>query len=138
MALIPYKHFWDLFDEEWPERWLPEIPSFQAPRIDVYEDNGNVVAEAGIPGVEPKDIEVEVQDNILKIEAKREEKKEEKKKGYYRKELSKGYYRRAIPLPVEVIGEKAQASYKDGILKVVIPKVKPKKEKKKGVKIKVK
>jgi len=52
--------------------------------------------------------------------------------------LSRGYYRRAIPLPVEVKGEKAQASYKDGILKVVIPKVGPKKEKKKSIKIKVK
>ena len=88
--------------------------------------------------LDPKNIEVEVKDNVLRVEAKQEEKKEEKRKGYYRKEMSKGYYKRAVPLPVEVVGEKATADYQEGILKVVIPKQKPKKETKKGVKVKVK
>jgi len=142
MPLIPYRPFWDFgreFEEEWPERWFPRIPTFRAPKMDIYEDNGNVVAEVELPGVDPKNIEVEVKDNIFKVEAKAEKKKEEKGKGYYRKELSKGYYKRAVPLPVEVIGEKAAASFEGGILKVVIPKRKPvKKEKEKKIKIKVK
>jgi len=145
MPLIPYRPFWDLdrrFEEEWPERWFPRIPRvpiMRTPRMDIYEDNGNVVAEVELPGVDPKNIEVEVKDNVLKVEAKMEEKKEEKKKGYYRKELSKGYYKRAVPLPVEVIGEKAEASFEGGMLKVVVPKAKPvKKEKEKRIKIKVK
>ena len=141
MPIIPYRPFWDIerwFEEEWPERWFPRIPAFRAPRMDIYEDNGNVVAEVELPGVDPKNIEVEVKDNILKVEAKTEEKKEEKRKGYYRKELSKGYYKRAVPLPVEVQEEKAEASFEGGILKMVIPKVKPvKKEEKKPIKIKV-
>ncbi|MBZ9573042.1 Hsp20/alpha crystallin family protein, partial [Patescibacteria group bacterium] len=99
----------------------------------------NVVAEVELPGANPKNREVEVKDNILKVEARAEEKKEEKGKGYYRKELSRGFYKRAVPLPVEVIGEKAGASFEGGILKVVIPKRKPvKKEKEKKIKIKVK
>jgi len=141
MSLIPYKPFWDLdkwFEEEWPERLFSRLPAASTPKMDVYEDNGNVVAEAELPGVDLKDISVEVKDNILILEAKKEEKKEEKKKGYYRKEMSRGFYRRAVPLPVEVVGEKSQADYKEGILKVVIPKAKPKKEKKKGVKVKIK
>lgn len=142
MPLIPYRPFWDIdrwFEEEWPERWFPRRSTLQTPRVDIYEDNGNVVAEVELPGVDPKKIEVEVKDNILKVEAKMEKKREEKGKGYYRKELSKGFYKRAVPLPVEVIREKAEASFEGGILKVVIPKQKPvKKEKEKKIKIKVK
>jgi len=111
----------------------------RTPRMDIYETDGEVVAEVELPGVDPKNIEVEVKDNYLRVEAKAEEKKEEKKKGYYRKEISAGYYKRVVPLPVEVIGEKAEASFEGGLLKVVIPKKKPvKKEEKKPIKIKVK
>jgi HSP20 family protein len=105
--------------------------------MDIYEEKGNVIAEIGLPGVDPNDIDVEIENNVLKLEAKTEKEEEKKDKGYYRKELSQGYCRRAVPLPVEVIGEKAEASYKDGILKVVVPKIE-KKEKKRSNKIKVK
>lgn len=138
MPIVPYHPFWDLDrwfgEEEWPFR----LPAMRTPRIDIYEDDGSVVAEAELPGVDPKNIEVEVKDNVLKVEARAEEKKEEKGKGYYRKEISTGFFKRAIPLPVEVIGEKADASYEGGILKVVIPKAKPKKAEGKKTKIKVK
>jgi HSP20 family protein len=142
MPIIPWRPFWDIerwFGEEWPERWFefPRLPMIKTPKMDIYEDNGNVIAEVELPGVDPKNIEVEVKDNYLWVKAKTEEKKEEKKKGYYRKEISAGYYKRVIPLPTEVIGEKAEANYQDGILKVAIPKAKPKKEEKKLVKIKV-
>ena len=147
MPIVPYHPFWDLNrwfeNEEWPDlwerpRWGWRLPALRTPRMDVYEDNGNVVAEIELPGVDPKNIAVEVKDNVLKVEAKTEEKKEEKGKDYYRKEISAGYYKRAVPLPVEVIGEKADATYEGGILKVVIPKTKPKKGEEKKAKIKVK
>jgi HSP20 family protein len=142
MPLIPYRPWWDLdrfFEEDWwPEFPRMSFPALRTPRMDIYEDDGNVVAEVELPGVDPKNIEVEVKDNVLSVEARGEEKKEEREKGYYRKELSARYYRRSVPLPVEVVGEKAEASYGEGILKVVIPKAKPKKEEKKGVKITVK
>lgn len=142
MPLIPWRPFWDLWEEDWPEmewpRWGRRLPMIRSPRMDIYEDNGNVVAEVALPGADPKNVEVEVEGNVLRVEAKTKEKKEEKKKGYYRKELSEGFYKRAVPLPIDVIGEKAKAEFKEGVLKVVIPKVKSEKEKKKGVKIKVK
>lgn len=147
MPIIPWRPLWDIdrwFEEEWEDwferpRWGRLLPMIRTPKMDIYETEKEVVAEVELPGVDPKDIDIEVKDNYLKIEAKKEEKKEEKEKGYYRKELSKGYYKRVVPLPVEVIGEKAEADYKEGILKITIPKVKPsKKEEKKGIKVKVK
>jgi len=110
----------------------------RTPRVDVYETDGDVVAEFELPGVDPKNIDVEVKDDMIKVEAKAEEKKEEKKKGYYRKELSRGYYKRIVPLPVNVQENKAEASYKQGVLKVVIPKVESRKKAEKKVKVKVK
>jgi len=142
MSLIPWKPFrdFDQFFEDWeePERFLSAVPNVRTPKIDIYEEGKNIIAEAELPGLDPKDIKLEVEDNLLKIEGKSEKKKEEKKKGYYRKEISESYYKRVVPLPVEVKGEKAEAEYKDGLLRVVIPKIEPKKEeKKKGIKIKV-
>ena len=148
MPIVPWRPFWDMEkwfeDEEWPEeffnrpRWGRIWPATRTPRMDIYEEGNSVVANVELPGVDPKNIDVEVKDNVLKVEAKTEEKKEEKKKGYYRKEISAGYFKRAIPLPAEVIGEKADANYQEGILRVVIPKKQVKKAEKKGIKIKVK
>ena len=158
MPIIPWRPFRDIEDwfaalegeprlwreEEWPEEWFGRprwgrlLPMVRAPKMDIYETDDKVVAEVELPGVDPKNVDVEVKDNVLKIEAKKEEKKEEKGKGYYRKEISAGFYKRAVPLPVEVIGEKAEATYEEGILKVVIPKKEVKNAEKKGIKIKVK
>lgn len=132
------RHLWDwdnLF-EDWPE-WSGL--TLRTPKMDIYETNGDVVAEVELPGVDPKNIDVRIEDGILRVEAKSEEKKEEKGKGYYRKELSRGYYKRAVPLPEEVVEDKARAEYEDGILKVSVPKKKVvKKQAKKGIKVKVK
>jgi len=144
MAIVPWKPFWDIenwFEEEWPELpefKFPKFPMARIPKMDIYEDNGNVVAEVEIPGVDPKNINVEVENNVLKVEAKVEEKKEIKEKGYYTKELGTRYFRRQVSLPVDVIGEKAEAEYKDGILKISIPKAEPKKVKENKIKVKIK
>jgi len=144
MPIIPWRPFRDIerwFEEEWPE-WpefrFPRVPMIRTPRMDIYETDGEVVAEVELPGVDPKNIEVEVKDNVLRVEAKAEEKKEEKGKGYYRREMGAKYFKRAVTLPTEVIGKKAEAEYEGGVLKVTIPKTKPKKVEEKKIKIKVK
>lgn len=145
MPIIPWRPFWELerwFEEEWPEIWEEwprfRFPVIRTPRMDIYETDDKVIAEVELPGIDPKNINVEVKDNHLKVEAKGEEKKEVKEKGYYRKEMGARYFKRVVPLPTEVVGEKAEAEYSDGILKVTIPKAAPKKEKEKKIKIKVK
>ena len=142
MSLIPWKPFWDTDDwfEEEP-RLLDKFKNFpvvKAPKVDIYETKKDVVAEIELPGVDPEKIKAEVEDNILRIEAGKENKEEEKGKDYYKKEISYSFYRRIIPLPVEVVEEKAEAKYEDGILKIVIPKKKVKKVDTKRIQIKVK
>jgi len=147
MPIIPWRPFWDIerwFEEMEPEEWFERprwgrlLPMIRTPRMDIYETDDKVIAEVELPGVDPKNINVEVKENVLRVEAKTEEKKEEKGKGYYRRELGARYFKRAVSLPTEVIGEKAEAEYEGGVLKVTIPKTKPKKVEKKKIKIKVK
>lgn len=148
-ALIPYRPFRDIEDwlEEnfgelwrWPDKWLPKLPLtplVRTPRADVYETNGDVVAEVELPGVNKKNIDVEIVEDTIKVEVKEEKKQEKKGKGYYTKELHRGYVKRVLPLPVEVDESKAKAEYKDGVLKITVPKLKPKEEEKKGKKLEV-
>jgi len=84
MAIVPYNP-WDIdrfFDDEEFDDLLTKINKsamVKTPRMDIYEEDKNVIAEIEMPGVDPKDINVEVEDNALKVEAKTEQKKEEKK-----------------------------------------------------------
>jgi HSP20 family protein len=143
MPLIPWRPFWEL--ERWFEEGLSEffdedffkLPRVRTPRMDIYEKDDKIVAEVEIPGVKPEDVNVEVTDNLLKIEAKAKEEKEEKEKGYYKREIGTRYFKRVVSLPTEVKGDEATAEYEDGILRIEIPKIK-KEEKGKKIKIKVK
>ena len=145
MALIPYRGGWDI-DRWFEDDEMADWPSFKlmkmagAPKVDVYEDGDNMIAEAELPGFKPEEISAQIQDNALVIVAKSEEEKEEenKKKGYWRKETSRGYMKRVVPFPVEVIADKAEAEFKNGMLKVKVPKAKPRIEKEKGKLLEIK
>jgi len=103
--------------------------------LDVYETDKNVVAELNIPGFDPKDIDVIVKNQSLRIKGSMEKDKEEKKKEYWRKEIRKGSFERVVRLPVAVDEKKIKASYKKGVLKIVMPKVTVAKTKKVKIKI---
>ena len=102
------------------------IPSikFTEPAIDVYEKDNNIIVEAEVPGMDPKDIDIEIENNTLRISGKTEKKEEVKEKNYYRKEIRKGAFERVITLPAEVKEDKIEATMKDGILRIVLPKKK--------------
>ena len=137
MAIIPWEPFKDLdkFFEEGD--FLPLIPSKwqKFPRINIEDKKGNIIAEIETPGINPKDIDISVENNILQVKGHSESKTEEKKKNYLKQEFSKGYFERTISLPSDVKGDKAKASYKDGILTVIMPKSAKAKSKKIKVKI---
>lgn len=90
---------------------------------DVYQDNGNVMVKMHIAGVNADKFDISVQDeDILKVCGSREEEKETKDRDYYYKEIRSGSFERTIKLPAPVNGSKASAEYKDGVLKISIPK----------------
>lgn len=115
-----------------PERW--EVVEW-APAVDVSETDEEVIVKADLPGVKPEEIEINLVDNVLTIKGEKKRETEEKKENYYRVERYYGSFMRAIQLPSEVDGEKVKAQYKDGVLKVTLPK-KPE-AKKKLIKVEV-
>ena len=114
-------HFPDISEED---EWVPFVPTFQAeePALDIYQDKNNLYVDISLIGVDPKNVEISIDDNILTIQGKKEEKKEIKEKDYLRKEIKKGSFRRVVKLPIEVKGNRAIAESVGGMLKITIPK----------------
>lgn len=101
------------------------------PTVDVYDKNESIVITAELPGIDKKDIVVDVKDGILTLKGERSHDNEVKEEKYYRRERSYGKFERVFRLPAEVDPEKIRADYKDGVLKINIPK--PEKEKPKQI-----
>ena len=93
--------------------------------IDILEEEGKFVIEANLPGFKKKDVKININNNELVIEAKKEEKKEEKKGSYCRSERYQGSYRRVLSLSDQVDREKIAAKFEDGVLILDIPKKDP-------------
>ncbi len=140
MELIPRREiekFFERFMEDLEIPEIPVIPRLVRPSVDLYETDKEVIAEIEVPGVDPKSIKVSVEDNVLTVEGGEEKEVKEEKRGYFRQEIRKGYFKRSIVIPVEVQAEKAEAEYKNGVLRVAMPKVKEEKKSAKEIKIKV-
>ncbi|WP_241521765.1 Hsp20/alpha crystallin family protein [Arthrobacter pityocampae] len=91
-------------------------------RVEEFVDGKDLVVRAEMPGLDPeKDIEVSIENGVLRISAHREEKEEHKEKDRYRSEFRYGSFRRDIALPDGVKDEDIQASYADGVLNVRAP-----------------
>lgn len=106
------------------------------PAMDIYETDKEVVAEVNLPGFNPENIEVKVENGLLKISGKAAEEKEEKEKGYWRKEIRRGSFERIVRLPAAVKENAVEATYSQGVLKIVMPKLEPKPATKIKVKVK--
>jgi HSP20 family protein len=94
----------------------------RAPAVDVREKDDEYLMEVELPGLTDKDIELNVEDNILTLSSKKEESKEEKKNGYLIRERRDHEFARTFVLPAEVDREKIKAEFKNGLLVVNIPK----------------
>ena len=124
MALMkwePFQTFEKMF-EDFP--LLPVLPTFKTGwdlAVDLYADKGNLVDEMNLPGVDPKELDITFQKGTLKVTGKKIEETELKEKEFYRKEIHRGVFEKIIQLPFEVQGEKTEAHYKDGVLKILMP-----------------
>jgi len=104
------------------------------PAVDTYEKGETITIEIELPGVDKKDVAVDVKDRVLSIKGKRSLDKEIKEENYYRRERCYGTFHRSFNLPAFIKPENIKAEFKDGILKVQIPK--PEEEKPKQISIK--
>ena len=100
---------------------LPALGEW-APDMDVSETKDAIVVKAEIPGLEPADIQVSLQENTLIIKGEKKREKEEKDERYHRIERSYGAFTRTVRLPVTVDGSKVDAKFKNGLLTVTLPK----------------
>jgi HSP20 family protein len=92
------------------------------PSVDIFETDNDVVVKAELPGMDPKSIDVRLENNVLLLKGERRFEKETKEENYHRVEREYGSFSRAFSLPMAVKEEKITAQYKDGILKIILPK----------------
>ena len=120
MSIIRWRPFEDL------EESFEDIEAFRANgwdlAADVYEDQDKIVVEMHLPGIDPDKVNIDVDENYLRISGSREESEEKKEKNFFKKEIRRGSFERGIPRPCAVESEKAQAECKEGALKVILPK----------------
>lgn len=105
-------------------RWGGEEGTFGTwlPPVEIFEKEDNLVIRAELPGMSQKDIELNVENGVLMIKGEKRREKELKEENIHRAERYYGSFVRTFALPTTVDVEKIRASYKDGVLEVVLPK----------------
>jgi HSP20 family protein len=93
-----------------------------APAVDIYEHDGNLVLKAELPGIDPKDVDVRVENNVLTLRGERQFDQEVKRESCHRVERAYGTFSRSFTLPNVVDTGSIKAEYKDGVLRVTMPK----------------
>jgi HSP20 family protein len=106
-----------------------------SPAVEMFEKGDKLIVRAEIPGVSKDDVSLEITDDMLTIEGERRQESEDRSEGYYRSERSYGRFMRSIPLPEGVDGDKAEASFQDGVLEITLPA--PKSERKRSRKLSI-
>lgn len=102
--------------------WIrPEVGVF-VPNIEMYDRKNEIVVKAELPGVSKEDIDLTITKDSLTMKGEVKKEEEIKEEDYYACERSYGSFTRTIALPVEVDSEKAKASFKNGVLEIVLPK----------------
>jgi HSP20 family protein len=133
MPALRNRLFWDRNGED-PEMkallrdfFTPEETEYRAwtmfrPTANLAETETAYEVTVDLPGVKPEDVRVEMHNGALRITGERREEKEEREKTFHRTERTLGRFERVMPLPTAVVDDKIEAAFKDGVLKVTLPK----------------
>ncbi len=134
MAIVRWDPFRDLnllqdrmnrlFDDA-GRSWRTDEPAATttwSPSVDIFETEGEIVVKAELPGMDRKDITLHLENNVLTLRGERKFQKEKKDENYHRIERCYGNFSRSFSIPVTVDEEKIGADYKDGVLKIMLPK----------------
>jgi len=100
-----------------------------SPTTDMIETDNEYLVEVDLPGMSKKDITINCQDNVLSIEGERKRESKEEHNGYLRNERYFGTFKRAIMLPASILDDKIKATFKEGVLRVTVPKAEKSKRK---------
>lgn len=99
-----------------------ERPFGRMPQVDVIDGDSEIKVRAALPGVDRRDLQVDVTQDMVSIRGSTRKENKEERENYFRSELMHGEFARTIPLPSAVDSERARASFKDGLLELVLPK----------------
>lgn len=139
------KRFRRHMDRMWDELLRREVDfktmgmaRFKVPEIEMKEEDNRYIVRIDMPGIDKKDISVDIMGNELRVKAEKKKEKEEKKKGYFYSEKSYAGFYRSILLPSDADPKDIEAEYKDGILTLAMKKKKEKKKKEEVLKVTVK
>lgn len=128
-----HNHFSNLFDDFlFPILGTREPVSLWNwnPAVDIYNQEDSIVIKAELPGVDKKDIQIDVKDNILTLKGERATDNEVKEDNYYHRERTCGKFERMFTLPANIDPENITAEFKDGVLRIGLPKPEEHKPKK--------
>ena len=123
----------DFFDRFFGDFTLPSVMFEEAewtPAFDVSETDDEIIVKAEVPGMDKEDINITVSDGILTVKGERKQEKKEETEHFHCVETHYGMFSRTLRLPAEVEADKVDATYKDGVLNITLPKpeaVEPKK-----------
>lgn len=129
--LIPFEQMEQMFEamfrNNWQRLWSLGWPAFhefdlQLPKMDVVERDHEIVVKAAVPGMSKKDIDVQVGEASVTIKGSTKHEEKEEKGDYCRSEIRRSSFNRTVALPGQVDGAKAKATFKDGMLELVLPK----------------
>jgi HSP20 family protein len=138
MAIVRFEPFRDLlglqdrmnrlFDESYrgvargtsDDEWA--LGGSWAPSVDIYEQGTDIVLKAELPGVDPKDVDIRLENNVLSLRGQRKLDQEVKRESYHRVERAYGTFSRSFTLPSVVDQASIKAEFKDGLLQMTLPK----------------
>jgi HSP20 family protein len=117
----------NLFDDD----FFPVISNRTSsmPAVNIREDETNFILELAVPGIDKNELKIDINEDVLTISSETKSETEEKKEGYKRKEFSYSSFCRSFYIPENVNRDKIEATYKDGILSVGLPKQEEEKNK---------
>jgi HSP20 family protein len=123
-----HRDFDRLFENLWRGFELPMLGRHEMsfgtvmPRMNVTEDEDRIHVAVELPGMDEKDVEIVLSDNVLTIKGEKKVETEETEKPYAYMERSYGSFRRSIPLDVEIVTDKVEATFEKGVLTIDLPK----------------
>lgn len=124
-----FRHPFSMMAPSFAFRDFPKLGEI-SPAVDIFEEGNDLVVKAELPGIKKEDLDVTLTENRITISGEKKQEKKVEKKDYHRIESSYGSFTRSFRLPENVNGDKAKASFKDGMLNIRIPKTEEAKQKK--------